>query len=92
MPCGVSELKTFLVQVMACHLFGAKTLPKPMQSFCQLNTWEQTLVKLSAHMFIQERAFENVSKTVFYTKGRPLVKSNLIYPSDKLSWQPGCPF
>ena len=29
--------------------------------------------------------------TEFYTKGRPLVKSNLICPSDKLSWQPGCP-
>ena len=27
----------------------------------------------------------------FYTKGRPLVKSNLFCPSDKLSWQPGCP-
>ena len=27
----------------------------------------------------------------FYTKGCPLVKSNLICPSDKLSWQPGCP-
>ena len=27
----------------------------------------------------------------FYTKGRPLVKSNLICPSDKLSWHPGCP-
>ena len=27
----------------------------------------------------------------FYTKGRPLVKSNLICPSDKLSWRPGCP-
>ena len=27
----------------------------------------------------------------FYTKGRLLVKSNLICPSDKLSWQPGCP-
>ena len=29
--------------------------------------------------------------TGFYTKGRPLVKSNLICPSDKLSWGPGCP-
>ena len=29
--------------------------------------------------------------TGFYTKGRPLVKSNLICPLDKLSWQPGCP-
>ena len=27
----------------------------------------------------------------FYTKGRPLVKSNLNCPSDKLSWQPGYP-
>ena len=28
--------------------------------------------------------------TGFYSKGRPLVKSNLICPPDKLSWQPGC--
>ena len=27
----------------------------------------------------------------FYTKGRPLVNSNLICPSHKLSWRPGCP-
>ena len=27
----------------------------------------------------------------FYTKDRPLVTSNLICLSDKLSWQPGCP-
>ena len=27
----------------------------------------------------------------FYTEGRQLVKSNLIGPSDKLSWRPGCP-
>ena len=31
------------------------------------------------------------TNTGFYTKGRPLVKSNLICSSDKLSWQPGCP-
>ena len=29
--------------------------------------------------------------TGFCTKGRPLVKSNLICLSDKLSWPPGCP-
>ena len=29
--------------------------------------------------------------TGFYTKGRLLVKSNLICPTDKFSWQPGCP-
>ena len=27
----------------------------------------------------------------FYTTGGPLVKSNLICPLDKLSWQRGCP-
>ena len=31
------------------------------------------------------------SKPGFYTKGRPLVKSNIICSSDKLSWQPGGP-
>ena len=43
----------------------------------------------------RRRWFETPSLSLwrpgFYTKGRPLVKSNLICPSDKLSWQPGCP-
>ena len=26
-----------LVQVMACRLFGAKSLPKPMLPYCQLD-------------------------------------------------------
>ena len=35
---------------------------------------------------------ENLSGSAgFYTKGHPLIKSNLIGPSEKLSWQPGCP-
>ena len=34
-----------LVQVMACHLFGAKPLPEPMQPYCQLDSWEQISVK-----------------------------------------------
>ena len=56
------------------------------------------------YIFIQENAFQNVVCNMagilshpqrvnsgFYTKGRPLVKSNLICPLDKLSWPPGCP-
>ena len=31
------------------------------------------------------------STLTIVTKGRPLVKSNVICPADKLSWQPGCP-
>ena len=34
-----------LVQIMACRLFGAKPLSKPMLSCCQLHPWEQTSVK-----------------------------------------------
>ena len=30
-----------LVQIMACHLFGAKPLPEPMLTYCQLDSWEQ---------------------------------------------------
>ena len=34
-----------LAQVMACHLFGAKPLPEPTLTYCQLDPWEQTSVK-----------------------------------------------
>ena len=34
-----------LVQIMACRLFGAKPLSEPMLDYCQLEPWEQTLVK-----------------------------------------------
>ena len=34
-----------LVQIMACRLFGAKPLSKPMLEDCQLDPWEQTSVK-----------------------------------------------
>ena len=39
----------------------------------------------------QDETADILHMTGFYTKGRPLIKSNLIHPSDKLSWQPGCP-
>ena len=34
-----------LVQIMACRLFGAKPLSKPMMGYCQLDHQEQTSVK-----------------------------------------------
>ena len=37
------------------------------------------------------RGSQIIGRPGFYTKGRPLVKSNLICPLDKLSWQPGPP-
>ena len=39
----------------------------------------------------KRKVCDSLTQAGFYTKGRPLVKSNLISPSDKLSWQPGCP-
>ena len=42
---------------MACRLFGAKPLPKPMLTFCQLDSKEQTS---NTKLFIHENAFENV--------------------------------
>ena len=34
-----------LVQIMACCLFGTKSLYNPMLGYCQLDPWEQTLLK-----------------------------------------------
>ena len=34
-----------LVQVMARRLFGAKPLPEPMLTYCQLNPWKETSVQ-----------------------------------------------
>ena len=47
---------------MACHLFDAKPLSKPMLDYCQLNTWEQTSVKFDQNtkLFIHENASETV--------------------------------
>ena len=37
-----------LVQIMACRLFGAKTLSKLMLEYCQLDPYEQTSVKFQS--------------------------------------------
>ena len=33
---------------MACRLFGAKPLPKPILAYCQLDSWEQISVKFQS--------------------------------------------
>ena len=38
-----------LVQIMACGLFGAKPLPKPMLGYCQLDPQEQISVKFESN-------------------------------------------
>ena len=39
------QIGSALVQIMACRLFGAKPLSKPMLGYCQLDPREQTSVK-----------------------------------------------
>ena len=41
-------LGSALVQIMACRLFGAKPLPKPMLGFCQLDPYDQNSVKFQS--------------------------------------------
>ena len=36
---------------MACHLFGAKPLPKPMLAYRQLDSWERILVKFESKFY-----------------------------------------
>ena len=50
------------VQVMACCLSGAKPLPEPMLQNCQLDTWEQTLMKFESkyEIFFEENVFETI--------------------------------
>ena len=49
-----------LVQIMACRLFGAKPLSKPMLGYCQLDPKEQTWMKFDTKFFIHENASENI--------------------------------
>ena len=56
-----------------------------------LNLGSSQIQDSNQNMIIFLKCFQQFSMSGFYTKGRPLVKSNLIRPSDTLSWQPGCP-
>ena len=40
-----------LVQVMACRLFGAKPLPEPMLTYCELDSWEHISVKFESEFY-----------------------------------------
>ena len=55
-------IRSALVQVMACRLFGAKPLTDPLLTYCQLDSWEHISVNSNRNsvIFIQETAFEIV--------------------------------
>ena len=58
------QTRPSLVQIMACHLFGAKPLSKPMLAYCELNPWNifQWNLNQDTMIFIEENDFENVCK------------------------------
>ena len=43
------RIGTALVQILACPLFDANLLPKPMLPYCQFDLWEQISVKLKSN-------------------------------------------
>ena len=45
------KIGSALVQIMACHLFGAKPSPEPMLLYCQLDTWEHMSVKFESEFY-----------------------------------------
>ena len=51
-----------LVQIMACRLFGAKPLSKPIPGYCQLDLYEQTSVKFykNSKVSIHKNTFEYI--------------------------------
>ena len=49
-PYGIKKHWLSLIQVMACRLFCAKSLPEPMLTYCQLDPKE--------HVYFNEILFE----------------------------------
>ena len=51
-----------LVQIMACRLFGAKPISKPILGYCQLATWDENSGKFQSkyNFFIPDNAYENI--------------------------------
>ena len=56
------ENRPALVQLMACRPLGAKPLPEPVLTCCQLDHWEITSLKFQStyKTFIHENTFQNV--------------------------------
>ena len=56
----ISTILPTLLQIMACRLFGAKPLSKPMLPYCQLDPTEHISMEFYSKVFIQGNALENV--------------------------------
>ena len=67
-------IKSVLVQIMACRLFGAKPLSEPMLGYCQLNPLNkiQWIFNRNTNLFIHENASQNIvcQKAAILSRGR----------------------
>ena len=52
-----SERTWSMVQVMACHPFGAKPLPKPIPTYCQLKAWNSVKFQSKIQAFSFEKLY-----------------------------------
>ena len=58
---------------MACRLFGAKPLPEPLPTYCQLEPSEQNFSEIqNTKLLVQENVFENIvcEMAAILSKGR----------------------
>ena len=79
-----------LVQVMPCHLLGAKLSPEPTMTHCKLDAWEHNLLKFESRYnsfhsrkYIWKCCLQNV--TNFVTFPEP-VCVNSMWSSDDIWW------
>ena len=68
---------------MACRLFGAKPLPEPMPTSCQLDTYEQNSVKFESKfkVFHSQNVFENIvgQMKAILSRGDELITKDLVF-------------
>ena len=56
-----------LVQIMACRLYGAEPLSKPMMGYCELDPYEQTSVKFQSKYFCFTKMHIKISSAKWRT-------------------------
>ena len=76
---------------MACHLFGAKPLPEPMLTYCEMYPKKQTSVKCESKyktfLFIHENEFENIVCKILaiLSRGRQVKHQAITWTNTDLS-------
>ena len=80
-------IRSALVQIMACRLFGTKPLSRPMLGYYEMDPWAQTSVKL--YIKIQKISLTKMHVKVSSAKWRPFCPGGdeLITHCPRQIWQ-----